>query len=143
MNYYSYPGLPPQTRYLALSTSLMTDPTIDALKNIVAFAFDVTVEQMESKRRNHMIALARHCYSKLLRKRTDLSYRAIGATIGNRDHSTVLKSVETAEALLESYPNFARRYKLADIMSKGARNVEDAYHLIDYERNKEYRTQSA
>ncbi|MCX7736361.1 MAG: chromosomal replication initiator protein DnaA [Candidatus Kapabacteria bacterium] len=74
--------------------------TIEDIKEAVSQQFDISIELMESKSRKQEIALARQMAMFLAKKFTTLSLKSIGASFGNRDHSTVLHSCQAIENYL-------------------------------------------
>jgi chromosomal replication initiator protein len=71
--------------------------TIDEIKQTVADYYKFSVDLIESKSRKHEITLARQMSMFLAKQLTQLSLKSIGASFGNRDHSTVLHSCQTIE----------------------------------------------
>jgi chromosomal replication initiator protein len=74
--------------------------TIDDIKEAVSLQMNMSIELMESKSRKQEIALARQMAMFLAKKFTTLSLKSIGASFGNRDHSTVLHSCQAIENYL-------------------------------------------
>lgn len=70
--------------------------TTDYLKiiGVVEKATDITFEMMKDKSRKKPIVEARKISMYLIRKHTDLGLKSIGRIFGNRDHSTVIYSVQ-------------------------------------------------
>jgi chromosomal replication initiation ATPase DnaA len=71
------------------------EPTL--IKKAIKTVMGISELQLESKSRKREIVEARQIYCYLMRKHTDLSLKAIGATIGGRDHSTVIHSLDALE----------------------------------------------
>lgn len=72
------------------------------LQTLVCDVFDVTWSQVMSKSRDRQITFARHAYcyfSKLLFKK---SLKTIGKEIGDRDHTTVLHSIQNVKDMVET-----------------------------------------
>lgn len=65
-------------------------PTLNQIKYRVAWVCGVSIEEIESIRRNKNIVNARHMYAYLARKYTSHSFPQIGKTLGGRDHSTII-----------------------------------------------------
>ena len=83
-----------------IPTSVLVERIVEA----VAKEFDVTVEDMKSKKKTDNIARARHTAIYIIRKLTELSYKAIGE-IFNRDHSTVINSIEKVNINIKTVKN--------------------------------------
>ncbi len=64
------------------------------IKSIVSKNYNVSVDDLESKKRPKDIAYARQVAMYLCREMTDLSLPKIGADFGGRDHTTVIHAVD-------------------------------------------------
>ena len=71
--------------------------TIDYILEIVADHFNITINDILSKKRNNAIAYPRHICMYLSRELTGTSLSEIGSKIGARDHSTVIHSLDFIE----------------------------------------------
>ena len=71
--------------------------TIDYILEIVADHFNITINDILSKKRNNAIAYPRHICMYLCRELTGTSLSEIGSKIGARDHSTVIHSLDFIE----------------------------------------------
>ncbi|MDT8435760.1 MAG: chromosomal replication initiator protein DnaA [Gemmatimonadota bacterium] len=83
--------------------------TAKEVRETVAGAWRVTVEQLVSKRRNKPITVPRQVAMYLIKTMLDLPYTEIGSLFGGRDHSTVIHSVNKVEAEMASDPDFRSR----------------------------------
>ncbi len=70
---------------------------INRIQRIVAEHFQVTVDDLKSKKRSANLAFPRQVAMYLCRKLTDESFPKIGIEFGGKDHSTVIHSVEKIE----------------------------------------------
>lgn len=77
-----------------MSQSEEKEINIDSIKDSVSRYFNITVDDMNSKRKNSDIAIPRQIAMYLSRVHTDLSYPKIGEAFGGRDHSTVIYAYE-------------------------------------------------
>ena len=75
---------------------------INRIQKAVANYYNVTVEDLKSKKRVANIAFPRHIAIYLSRNLTDESFPRIGMEFGGRDHSTVMSSCEKIENELKS-----------------------------------------
>lgn len=82
--------------------------TIDSIKQIVASHFKLPIEVMESKSRKHQITLARQFAMYFAKKLLKIPLKNIGEYFGNRDHTTVLHSIQTIDNYLK-YDRVARK----------------------------------
>lgn len=82
--------------------------TIESIKNIVSNHFNIPVEQLESKSRKHQITLSRQFAMYFAKKLLKSPLKTIGEAFGNRDHTTVLHSIQTIENYLK-YDRVARK----------------------------------
>lgn len=64
------------------------------IKEVTAKYFNITVEDIDSKKRTKAIALPRQVAMYLTREMTDLSLPKIGEEFGGRDHSTVIHACQ-------------------------------------------------
>lgn len=76
--------------------------TIDYILEIVADHFEITINDILSKKRNNNIAYPRHICMYLCRDLTGSSLTEIGNKIGARDHSTVIHSIDFIEDKLNA-----------------------------------------
>ena len=67
-----------------------------------ASAFGVSIEELKGTSRKRPIVVARQVAMYVTRELTDLSYPAIGKAFGDKDHTTVMHSVEKIESLMSS-----------------------------------------
>ena len=70
---------------------------IQRIQRIVAEYFQITVEDIRSKKRSANISFPRQIAMYLCRTMTDESFPKIGIEFGGKDHSTVMYSVEKLE----------------------------------------------
>lgn len=70
------------------------------IKEACAAAWGVTVDDVESRRRDGRAMRARHCYYLLARRLTDKSWGQISRSVGGRDHSTAFEGAARADRLL-------------------------------------------
>ena len=67
--------------------------TMDMIINEVSKYYNISVEDINSKKRNQELVHPRQVAMYLCRELTDNSQDQIGKTVGNRDHSTVINSL--------------------------------------------------
>lgn len=79
--------------------------TIDKILHTVSSHYNVSIEDMKSKKRISSIVSARHIAVYIIKKLTDRSLPAIGREF-NRDHTTIINSIDTVEKRLKSDPSF-------------------------------------
>jgi chromosomal replication initiation ATPase DnaA len=80
----------------------------------VADVFDTTAKDIVQSGRFKHIARARHAAAYIFRNRDGLSYTALGRTLGNRYHSTMMHSVAEASRLMRDDRAFCQ--KVAEIL---------------------------
>ena len=73
---------------------LLADIIPDRIQLLVADFYNVTLEDMKSKRRDKHIVFPRQVAMFLVREETPSSLPAIGKAFGGRDHTTALHSIE-------------------------------------------------
>ncbi len=79
--------------------------TIDKILHSVSSHYNIPVEDIKSKKRTSNIATARHVAVYIIKKLTDRSLPAIGKEF-NRDHTTIINSIDTVEKRMASDPEF-------------------------------------
>ncbi len=79
--------------------------TVDKIFASVYKKYNISRDQIVSAKRTKEVAWARHITAYLIRKTTDMSLPNIGK-IFDRDHSTVISSVDTVEKRMEQDPSF-------------------------------------
>jgi chromosomal replication initiator protein len=75
---------------LQLGGSNLRPPRIDTIKDVVAKAYGVTKQDLESESRRRQFAQPRQYAMYLCRTMTNCSYPQIGRMFGDRDHTTIL-----------------------------------------------------
>lgn len=88
--------------------------TIETIIEEVSRVFDVTVADIYTDRRSQPLSTARQAAMYCIREATRMSYEEIGKEFGNRDHTTVIYSVQKIERLMKSQPDF--KAKIEDIL---------------------------
>jgi chromosomal replication initiator protein len=83
-----------------LKTRLST-PTIKDIISAVSKHYKVSSNDLRSKKRNAPISFARHIAIYLSRELTNATLSDIGSAFGNRDHSTIIHSVNKIEESLD------------------------------------------
>ena len=89
-----------------LSKSSFTKNNIQKIQQIVADYYNITVDDLKSKKRKATIAFPRQVAIYLCRTMTDESFPKIGIHFGGRDHSTVMHSVDKISKELKMNPQF-------------------------------------
>ena len=89
-----------------LSKSSFVKNNIQKIQQVVAEYYNITVEDLKSKKRKADIAFPRHGAIYLCRTLTDESFPKIGIQFGGRDHSTVMHSVDKIDNELKTNPQF-------------------------------------
>jgi chromosomal replication initiator protein DnaA len=84
--------------------------SIDAIEEIVAAFFQVTLEQLKSKTRKKEIAVARQFAMYLTKEYTDLPLKAIGWHFGKRDHSTVIHACKVVPIKMEQEESYKKTF---------------------------------
>lgn len=92
--------------------------TVESIQALVAEFFGVTKEMLAGKTRKRQIVIARQLSMFLAKKLTDASLKAIGASFGGRDHSTVIHSCKAVQDLLDTDTIFKQT---ADDLEKSIR----------------------
>ena len=86
----------------------------------VAEHYNVTVADLQSKKRSKEYALPRQIAMYLIREMTTLSTTAIGRELGDRDHTTVMHGCDKITETINSDPTFRRSLdELKEAIAKG------------------------
>ena len=88
--------------------------TVDRIQRTVAEAFDITLDDMVSKRRARVVARPRQVAMYLSKKMTKRSLPDIGRRFGGRDHTTVMHAVKRVEALRQDDHAFHAKVKAVE-----------------------------
>ena len=89
--------------------------TMDEIIKTVCDYYNVTVDDINSKKRSADIAHPRHVATWLCRNMTESSQDQVGKAVGNRDHSTVINSINKINEELSS--NTPTKKEIEDIKS--------------------------
>ena len=90
--------------------------TIEEIKKVISTYFNLTIEEINSKKKPQRISFPRQIAMYLSRKHTEHSLPKIGDGFGGRDHSTVLHAYNKIEGLLETDIDLQK--KIDDIESE-------------------------
>ena len=97
-------------------------PSAGVIIEEVCKLYNIEEEALRGQSRSKETVMARHIAIYIIRNMTKLSLKDIGKEFQNRDHTTVLHSIERIESLSKSNPEIAEVIK--DIRS----NVNDRYN---------------
>ena len=94
-----------------ISTQQATRITIPLIQQAVAEYFNLTVEDLKSKRRTQNIALPRQIAMYLSRELTESSLPKIGDEFGGRDHTTVMHGCDRIKEFMGTDPKVNQAIK--------------------------------
>lgn len=80
---------------------------VNKIQKVVAEYFQISVDDLKSKKRNSNISFPRQIAMFLCRKFTDESFPKIGIEFGGKDHSTVMHSCEKIEREIKTNKDLA------------------------------------
>ena len=80
---------------------------VNKIQKVVAEYFQISVEDLKSKKRNSNISFPRQIAMFLCRKFTDESFPKLGIEFGGKDHSTVMHSCEKIEREIKTNKDLA------------------------------------
>ena len=83
--------------------------SMDSVRRLVAQAWGVTPEALQSKKRTKDLTVPRQVAMYLIKETLGSSLVEIGKAFGGRDHSTVIHSISKVEDDLNADPDFRRR----------------------------------
>lgn len=75
--------------------------TVEKIINEVAHIYNVSPEDMRSQKRSAQISTSRQVAIYVVSRITGLSYSAIGAEFGNRDHSTIVYAINKVKSIIK------------------------------------------
>jgi chromosomal replication initiator protein len=78
--------------------------TVDRIIEEVAKTYDISPEDIRSKKKSGMIPLARQVSIYIVHELTGMSQEAIGNEFGGRDHSTIVYSLKTIKKKIDTDP---------------------------------------
>lgn len=90
--------------------------TASSIMKVTASTFGFGVDDLMGVSRKRPVVIARQVAMYVVRELTDLSYPAIGKAFGDKDHTTVMHSVEKIETLMGHDRDIYRQ--VSDILSK-------------------------
>ena len=85
-----------------LNTNIYSTNNIEKIQNAVAKYFNITVEDLKSKKRSNKVAYPRQLGMYLCRMETSETFPKIGLEFGGRDHSTVIFACDKIEKELKN-----------------------------------------
>lgn len=101
--------------------------TLEDLLRLISYHAGISVDLMRSSRRTREIVIARQVYCYLAKQMfgTRFTLKKIGLTIGERDHTTVIHSVNTAEDYIDTNEQgFMSLYKRVNEIVTGLNSVQ-------------------
>lgn len=90
--------------------NIPTDAMIERILNAVCKQYGVDVESLKSKKKTDTIAKARHVAIYLIKNMTSLTLKEIGG-IFDRNHSTVISSIQFVELNMKTVNGYEREIK--------------------------------
>jgi len=82
--------------------------SLDAILQVAAEHFGITVEDLKGRNRSARIALQRQVVMYVMREETGASLPQIALVLGGRDHTTVLHGCERVSSELDTDSDLAR-----------------------------------
>jgi chromosomal replication initiator protein len=83
--------------------------SIDVIQKVVANSFNISYQDMKSKKRTRAIALPRQIAMYIAREITEYSTTELGMEFGGRDHTTVMHACQKIDEKLRSDPTLEPR----------------------------------
>lgn len=90
--------------------------TIDLIQKVVCDYYNIDIQKLNSPKRTREIALARQVAMYLAKTHTSLPLTTIGATIGGKNHATVLYAFKTVSNFIETDKSF--RFTMEELERK-------------------------
>lgn len=89
-----------------IRTSQIRAATIADVIKLVAEHYNITIDQLKSKRRTQDLALARQVAMYIAREKVSASLNQIGRALGGRDHTTVMHGCKKIAEMMLQKPHF-------------------------------------
>ncbi|MDA8271375.1 MAG: chromosomal replication initiator protein DnaA [Actinomycetota bacterium] len=83
-----------------ISSQQGSEITVSSILSVTSSTFGFSIDELTGVSRKRPLVIARQVAMYVVRELTDLSYPAIGKAFGNKDHTTVMHSVEKIETLM-------------------------------------------
>ena len=81
-----------------------TNVTVDLIQRVVADYFNLSTQELKSKKRTRVVAFPRQLAMYITREVTEYSTTEIGLEFGGRDHTTVMHACQRIEARMRTDP---------------------------------------
>ena len=94
-----------------VNTNIFINNSIASIQNVVAEYFNISVDDLKSKKRTNSVVRPRHIAMYLCREETDENLAKIGLEFGGRDHSTVSTAIDKLKEELETNDNLNNMLK--------------------------------
>ena len=78
--------------------------TIDLIQRMVADYFNLSTQELKSKKRTRVVAFPRQIAMYITREVTEFSTTEIGLEFGGRDHTTVMHACQRIDARMRTDP---------------------------------------
>jgi chromosomal replication initiator protein len=101
------PELTQLKHFLSAKDTVPDEVSIETIQEVVCKAYNVSLEALLGSCKTRLLVTARQTGMYLSRKLLDATYASIGATFGNRDHSTVIYACRKVVAELKRNRDFA------------------------------------
>ena len=102
------------------ASPLQHNVTVDIVQRTVADYYNVSPNELKSKKRNRQIIYPRHLAMYIAREVTEASMTDLGLEFGGRDHTTVMHAISKIESRIHTDPT------LEDIIQNLISKIKDA-----------------
>jgi chromosomal replication initiator protein len=99
---------------LTINDAKKENVLLDTIVKIVSRSYDVSVNDIRSKKRHQDVAAVRQIAFYMMKKMSGCSLQVIGSYVGGRDHSTVIHAVNKIESLRVSDRALAQKLNLLE-----------------------------
>jgi chromosomal replication initiator protein len=79
-----------------------------SILNAVAAHYQISLDALKGRQRDHKVTLARHIAMYLVREKTTCGLEDLGRLLGGRDHSTVLRGHQKIAGMISTNPALQR-----------------------------------
>lgn len=101
------PDIPKLQRFLSSKDTVLDEVSIETIQGVICKAYNVSREALLGSCKSRLLVTARQTAMYLSRKLLGTTYGSIGATFGNRDHSTVIHACRKVLGEIKRNRDFA------------------------------------
>ena len=82
--------------------NIPTGAMVEKILNLISKHYGVSIDDIKSRKKTENVANARHTCIYIMKNMTDLTLKEIGSYVGNRNHATILASIDKIETNIKT-----------------------------------------